>query len=80
MITVINGRKARWYSDIWEKWTEAWSGEVPSDIVSANYFTPRPHLHEYCKGSDDEGFVYTRGSWTCCNVGRVVINKEHSAS
>lgn len=57
--TSINGKREEWSDRIWSKWdsvaNERWGGEV----ISANYFTPRPYRNEYDRGSEEEGFTYT---------------------
>jgi len=61
MRTCINSKEATWTSDIWNLWN---SRAVPAfakgeSCSSANYFTPRPWVDEYNRGSRYAGFLYT---------------------
>jgi len=65
MTTTINGQPADWPGDVWAKWytvaNEADPKLTTEDVSTANYFTPRPYVDEYNRGSREEGFVYTVG-------------------
>jgi hypothetical protein len=78
METAINGKAAEWTDEIRAKWEAATQDAPPPFdaqlVLSANYFTPRPYVDEYNRGSQDEGFVYTMkrpngagvpGVWQC---------------
>ena len=66
--TSINAKPSVWSGDIWRKWRQvargingAWAkiGKGPAVVTHANYYTPRPYMNEYDRGSKAEGFIYT---------------------
>jgi hypothetical protein len=64
MVTSINGKEAAWTSEIESLWQERvvrTGGRhfMESEVRRANYFTPRPPVDEWNRGSAEEGFVYT---------------------
>ena len=63
MKTSINGTPATWPAAIWRLWNTHADACDPKltvlTVVAANYFTPRPYVDEYNRGSGEEGFVYT---------------------
>ena len=61
MQTSVNGKEAPWTEDIEAKWREVAlpEGVSTGDVKSCNYFTPRPYVDTYNKGSREEGFVFT---------------------
>jgi hypothetical protein len=65
MITKINGQPADWSEEIWRWWYTVADTADPklttSEVYDANYFTPRPYVDEYNRGSRECGFVYTVG-------------------
>lgn len=62
MITQINGKDAPWTPVIQQKWDCCMQDVTDPRLVwQANYFTPRPYVDEYNRGSNDEGFTYVRG-------------------
>lgn len=75
MITTVNARATPWPEVIWQKWESCRpmnDNGTPAPVTYSNYFTPRPYMNEYDRGSKEEGFVYIlHGS-----VWVVVIN-EH---
>lgn len=58
MKTTINGKQATWSKAIKELWFEVSTG-IDKFVVTANWFTARPYVDEYNRGSEHEGFVYT---------------------
>jgi hypothetical protein len=66
METSINGKAADWTPAIWKRWytvaDEADPKWIDVPVFRANYFTPRPAVDEYNRGSREEGFVFIRGS------------------
>jgi hypothetical protein len=62
--TTVNGVKAEWTDAIRAMWAQVVSmhfdGET-RNVEDANYYTPRPYVDEYNRGSYDSGFVYTVG-------------------
>jgi hypothetical protein len=60
METTINGKPAEWtqaIKDLWEKLVVPRIGKGET-ITTANYYSPRPFVDEYNRGSNKEGFVY----------------------
>ena len=55
--TMINGKAAEWTPEIKARW-ESFQ-RTPGEIVAANWFTARPHVDQYNRGSEEEGFTYT---------------------
>ena len=58
---LVSGVEQRWTNEIFVAWSKHVvplfkEGETCSD---ANYFTPRPYVDEYNKGSPYYGFTYT---------------------
>lgn len=66
--TLINGKPAIWNDDVRKLWAlvvaARFEGET-RDVINANYFTPRPYVDEYNRGSEKSGFTYTVGSAVC---------------
>lgn len=66
--TTINGVKAKWSKEIDDKWAEVVKIHFKDEkrpCSDANYFTPRPYVDQYNRGSDSEGFVYVVGIDVC---------------
>lgn len=67
--TSINGQPAEWTREIWEKWythidvADPKLYDTHGKVSTANYWTPRPPVDEYNRGSLLEGFTFTIGSW-----------------
>ena len=61
MNTKINGKPDVWTDDILRLWhTHVCPKFAPGETCSeANYFTPRPYVDEWNRGSNKAGFVYT---------------------
>jgi hypothetical protein len=63
MRTTINGQDAEWSEEIRAKWHTFADAADPKlmrgVVLSANYYTPRPYVDEYNRGSGEEGFVYS---------------------
>lgn len=59
-ITLINSRETPWPEDVQRRWEEKVVPRFrPGERCSrANYFTPRPYVDEWNRGSDKVGFVY----------------------
>jgi hypothetical protein len=73
MQTSVSGEPSAWTADIWRKWNAVTAEPTMPEgkVTSANYFTPRPYVNEYDRGSDKEGFVYTiayRHVWSVTNL------------
>lgn len=65
--TSINGKPAAWSPEILALWQAKLAGKDWSrPVTHANYFTPRPAVDEYNRGSDREGFVYTLAGRDVC--------------
>lgn len=60
MQTTVNGKPGEWDAATWKLWkTRVAPGFLPEESCStANYYTPRPYVDEYNRGSDKEGFVF----------------------
>ena len=70
MLTQIRGRQSEWTDDIWKEWNTRVQPRLDEREVTArwaNYYTPRPAVDEYNRGSDHYGFTYTVGRevWVC---------------
>lgn len=65
MRTTINDEPAEWTPEIWAKWHTVADDADPKytgeRVTSANYYTPRPYVDEYNRGSREEGFTYIMG-------------------
>jgi hypothetical protein len=59
--TSINGKPAEWSPEVWALWAEMMVAKEPERVEKANYYTPRPYVDEYNRGSDKKGFVYVIG-------------------
>lgn len=64
MVTSINGKPADWAEEIYKLWYTVAEGADPKmfsfdRVERANYYTPRPAVDEYNRGSEYEGFTYT---------------------
>lgn len=67
MQTQINGKAAAWTAEIHAKWETAvadWAEadprkRDPARVTQSNYFTPRPYVDQYNRGSETEGFTFT---------------------
>lgn len=59
MRQMVNGKEQEWTPEIWKIWESTAEGRPEGRITDANYFTPRPAVDEYNRGSKDEGFTYT---------------------
>lgn len=60
--TSINGKPAPWPEAVQAKWiaaTKDWPVGDAVQVTDSNYFTPRPYVDEYNRGSRTEGFTYT---------------------
>jgi hypothetical protein len=61
--TQINGHAATWTSAIWRRWYTVADDADPKwrgvTVSLANYYTPRPYVDEYNRGSRYTGFTYT---------------------
>ena len=67
MNTQINGRPASWPEDVLVKWRARWIAtgderQYEGTVSYCNYYTPRPYVDEYNRGSRKEGFVYVIGT------------------
>lgn len=85
METSINGAKAEWSPEIWQLWHTFADGCDPKltangTVEAANYFTPRPYVDEYNRGSRETGFVYTLGFAQGAHrrVSQVIISRAHT--
>ena len=63
MITSINGKPADWTPEIWQLWHTLAEKADPkafdfAKVERANYYTPRPYVDQYNRGSEYEGFTY----------------------
>lgn len=79
MRTCINGKEASWPFEVQAKWEGTAHIRSLGTIVDANYFTPRPYVDEWNRGSRDEGFTYTvhpPGSAGVPQVWQIVLDKE----
>lgn len=56
MKTTINGEAAAWTPAIWSAWA---AGVGVEGAERANWYTARPYVDEYNRGSDKEGFVFS---------------------
>lgn len=71
MKTSTNGQPAEWTDEIKLKWkgaTKTWPPDDVTHVTHANYFTPRPYVDEYNRGSKEEGFVYTLNHRRVCQI------------
>jgi hypothetical protein len=65
MDTTINSLPCAWPPEVWAKWEAEMAARATDHggqtvtVESANYFTPRPYVDAYNRGSDTEGFIYT---------------------
>lgn len=61
MKTLVNAKPREWAAQTQSLWDEhvAPLFEEGEWCRRANYYTPRPWMDEYNRGSDWEGFVYT---------------------
>jgi hypothetical protein len=63
--TSINGQPAEWTPAIWALWHTHADDADPKyrvgDAHDANYFTSRPYVDQYNRGSREAGFTYTVG-------------------
>jgi hypothetical protein len=61
--TAINGKDRAWPEEIQQLWHTRVENADPKwlnvKIEYANYFTPRPYVDEYNRGSRQAGFTYT---------------------
>lgn len=60
MRTLINAKDAAWTRAIQADWNAhvAPRFKAGETCQSANYYTPRPYVDEYNRGSNSRGFVY----------------------
>jgi len=58
MQMMIKGEPAAWTPAIQALWAKTMEGKDVSEVVGANYFTPRLYVDQYNRGSDKEGFCY----------------------
>lgn len=56
MKTTINAKAAQWSDAIQAKWD---GEEIEGFVTNANWYTARPYVDEYNRGSTEEGFIYT---------------------
>lgn len=73
MKQTINGQPAEWPANIAAAFERCVASRLkpPDKATSANYFTRRPYKHEYDRGSETWGFVYTlNGNRVCLLVRR----------
>lgn len=84
MRTTINGSEAEWTPEIHAAWAEALAYLKRLDprsplpiVVSCNYFTPRPFVDEWNRGSKDRGFVYVTDTRA---VGQVLMTRHVAAA
>lgn len=67
MVRMINGEPANWSGEIFAKWVStiedfrSKNPEVRGEVTSVNYFSPRPYVDQYDRGSKTEGFMFTIG-------------------
>ncbi len=65
--TQINGEVAEWTPAIWQKWYTHIDQADPKLYDThglptlANYYTPRPYVDQYNRGSKTEGFTFVVG-------------------
>lgn len=61
MRTTIDGTPAVWPLEVHLKFQEYINSKMKADerIINANFFTPRPAVDEYNRGSSYSGFVFT---------------------
>lgn len=61
MKTTMNGKPAVWPLEVHLKFQEHINHQMKADerIINANFFTPRPAVDEYNRGSRNSGFVFT---------------------
>jgi hypothetical protein len=65
--TSINGKESPWSEDVWRLWRTFVHEADPKFYAlhgmptRANYFTPRPYVDEYNRGSETAGFVWVAG-------------------
>lgn len=78
MKTQINGKSASWSPGIAAFWNEVIKERIkPGEtITEVNYFSPRPYIDEYNKGSNKEGFVYTINGRHVAQFERVVSEEK----
>lgn len=64
--TTVRGVEADWTPEIWEKWDKREDltdkTDQPLVVLTANYYTPRPYVDDYSRGSTKEGFTFVIGS------------------
>ena len=58
MITSIRGKEAEWPREVWDLWESLADGRPDGKVWRANYYTPRPYVDEYNRGSTAHGFTY----------------------
>lgn len=65
----INGKPAPWPQEVCDLFAQKCPKlEKEEIVVSVNYFTPRPFVDEYNRGSDKEGFVYSLNDRRVCFI------------
>ena len=68
--TMVNGKDAPWTPAIYAEF-EARVGPLMEDgerMLNANYYTPRPYVDQYNRGSDRYGFTYTLNGHRVCQI------------
>jgi hypothetical protein len=58
MNTSVNGKDAVWPEQVQKLW-DTLTDFPKGKLVTANWFTARPWIDEYNRGSEHEGFVFT---------------------
>jgi hypothetical protein len=59
--TTINGKDAVWPENVVALWQSIMANvDDERPVTNANFFTPRPYVDEYNRGSKEAGFVYIR--------------------
>ena len=71
MITYqVNGKPSDWTPEIQAKWDHfVKTSELDfTGLNQVNYFTPRPYVDQYNRGSREEGFTYTIHRNVCLRI------------
>lgn len=63
--TTINAMYAEWSESIQALWDAYVAPKIEHEVVLANWFTARPYVDEYNRGSTVEGFTYIDGRKVC---------------
>jgi hypothetical protein len=69
--TQIRGEEAPWPEYVRQKWLNATAHWPPGErekVTLAGYFTPRPYVDEWNRGSSTEGFTYVLHHTTVCQL------------